>query len=73
MVNRGFDFFERATNPGMQFIEKSSLKGVPQKFIVEVLKRAPPSGITNAAFGNETVDVRIPFEVTPKEWYGEHR
>lgn len=31
-----------------------------------MFKRAPPSGVTNAAFGNETVDVGIPFEVTAK-------
>lgn len=65
-VNRGFDFFKRVTEPGMQFIEECSLKGLPQKLIVKVFKRTPPPGIANAAFGNETVDVRIPFEVTAK-------
>lgn len=49
----------------MQFIEECSLKGLPQKLIVEVFKSTPPPGMTNVAFGNETV-VRIPFEVTAK-------
>lgn len=65
-VNRGFDFFERVTDPGKQFIEECSLKGLAEKLKVKVLERTPPTGIANAAFGNETVDVRIPFEVPPK-------
>lgn len=31
-----------------------------------MFKRAPEPGAANAAFGNETVDVGIPFEVTAK-------
>ena len=49
-VNRGFDFFEGITNPGMHFIKKSGLKRSSKKFVVEVFKRMPTPGITNAAF-----------------------
>lgn len=65
-VNRGFDFFEGVTNPCLHLIEESGLKRFPQKFIVEVLKGTPETGITNTAFRNETVDVRIPFKVPTK-------
>lgn len=65
-VNGGFDFFERVTNPGMHLIKECGLKRFPQEFIVKVFKRTPTPGITNAPFGNEAVDMRIPFEVTAK-------
>ena len=65
-VNRGFDFFEGITNPGMHFVKESGLKRFPKKLVVEVFKRTPTTGITNATFGNEAVDMRIPFKVTTK-------
>lgn len=65
-VNRGFDFLERVTNPGMHFIKECGLKRFPEQFIVEVFKGTPTTGITNATFGNKTVNVRIPFKVTSK-------
>lgn len=65
-VNGGFDFFERVTNRGMHLIKECSLKRFPQEFIVKVFKRTPTPGITNAAFGNETVNMGIPFKVSSK-------
>lgn len=68
-VNRGLDFLKGVTSPGMHFIEESSLKRLPEQFIVEVFKGTPASGITNAAFGNKTVNVGIPFKVTTKSMH----
>lgn len=49
-VNRGFDFFEGITNSGMHFVKENGLKRFPKKLVVEVFKRTPTTGITNAAF-----------------------
>lgn len=37
-----------------------------QEGVVEVRDRAPETKLIDAAFRNKTVDVRIPFEVTPE-------
>lgn len=63
-VYRGFDFFERVSDMSLHFVQKSGLKGFPEQFVAEVFKRTPSTGITNATFGNEAVDMRIPFQVT---------
>ena len=65
-VYRGFDFFEGVSDMLLHFVQKSGLKGFPEQFIAEVFKRTPSTGITNATFRNEAVNMRIPFQVTAK-------
>lgn len=62
-VNGSFYFFEGVADFFVQFIQKSSQEGLAKKLIVEVLKRTPESGITDAAFRNEAVNVGIPFQI----------
>ena len=61
-----FHFFERRSNPVFQFIEKSRAESIAQIVVVKVLYMAPEAVITVTAFGKETVDVRIPFEIPAK-------
>ena len=43
--------------------KQSSLPGITEIFIVEMRLASPPAGITEAALGDKTVNVRIPFEI----------
>ena len=61
-----FYFFERRSDPVFQFIEKSSTESVTEIVVVKVFYMAPEAIITVTAFGKETVDVRIPFEIAAK-------
>ena len=61
-----FHFFERRSNPVFQFIEKSRAESIAQIVVVKVFYMAPEAVITVTAFGKETVDVRIPFEIPAK-------
>lgn len=65
-VYRSFDFFEGVSDMLLHFVQKSGLKGFPEQFIAEVFKRTPSTGITNATFRNEAVNMRVPFQVTTK-------
>lgn len=66
MVNRSFDFFERIPDKGMQFIQKSSLERKAKKLIVKMLFGTPTTGVTDSAFRNEAMNMRIPFEIPPE-------
>lgn len=61
-----FHFFERGSNPVFQFIEKSRAESIAQIVVVKVFYMAPKAIITVAAFGKETVNVGVPFEITAK-------
>ena len=65
-VDRGFDLFERRSDLRFQFIEECSLEGVPHEAVVEVGVCAPETVVSDTAFRDKTVDMRIPFEVTAK-------
>ena len=43
-----------------------SLERQAEELVVEMFFCTPTTGITDATFRNETMDMRIPFEVTPK-------
>lgn len=45
----------------LQLIEESCLKGIPEKPVVEMSNGSPKAVIGEAAFGNEAVDMGIPF------------
>lgn len=61
-----FHFFERRSNPVFQFIEKGRAESIAQIVVVKVLYMAPEAVVTVAAFGKETVNVWIPFEIAAK-------
>lgn len=60
-IDRSFQSFKRVANPGMQFVEEGSLKGIAQEFVVEVFFMLPAERISDTAFRDEAMDVRIPF------------
>ena len=65
-IDRSLKFFKGIADPGMQFVQKGGLKGVTQEFVVEVLLMTPAERISNPAFRNETMDMRVPFQVPAK-------
>ena len=50
----------------MHLIEESCVEGITEKVIVEIRNMPPLSKITVTTFGNETVNMRVPFEITAK-------
>lgn len=69
-VDKGFRFFERRSNAGFKKIEEGCLKGLSKKGIVKMLDDTPKAVIREAAFRNETVDMRVPFQRSPKSVEG---
>lgn len=61
-----FYFFERRSDSVFQFIEKSSTESVTEIVVVQVFYMTPESIITVAAFGKETVNKGILFEIAAK-------
>ena len=61
-VTFGFDFFKRRA----QFIEESGAESTAEIVIVKVPDMTPGAVITVTAFGEEAVDMGIPFEIPAK-------
>lgn len=61
-----FYFFKGRTYFVFHFIEESCAESISQIGVVKVFYMAPEAIITVTAFGKETVDVRIPFEIPAK-------
>ena len=61
-----FYFFKGRTYFAFHFIEKSCAESISQIVVVKVFYMAPGAIITVTAFGKETMDVRIPFEIPAK-------
>ena len=61
-----FNFTKRWANTGNKLLKQYFTEGVPKKVIIKMFDRAPWGDIAGAAFGNEGVDVGIPFQITPK-------
>ena len=61
-----FYFLKGRTYFVFHFIEESCAESISQIVVVKVLYMAPEAVITVTAFGKETVDVRIPFEIPAK-------
>ena len=62
----GFYFFKGRSYFAFHFIEESCAESISQIVVVKVFYMAPEAVITVTAFGKETVDVRIPFEIPAK-------
>ena len=61
-----FCFFKRRSDFVFHFIEKSRTESITEIVVIKVFYMTPESIITVAAFGKDTVDVWIPFEVAAK-------
>lgn len=60
-VATGFNLFERRTNTGFHVVQQSGTESITEEGIVKMRDVAPETVITVTTFGNETVDVRVPF------------
>lgn len=66
VVAFGFYLFERRADDGLHFIQECGTESIAQKGVVKVSDMTPKSIITKTAFGDETVDMRIPFGISAK-------
>lgn len=60
-VATGFNLFERRTNTGFHVVQQSGTESITEEGIVKMRDVAPETVITVTTFGNEAVDVRVPF------------
>lgn len=65
-VTTGFGLFEGRADPGFHFIKKRSTESITEIGVIKVFNMAPEAVITETAFGDKAVDMRIPLEVTAK-------
>ena len=65
-VTSCFYFFKRRPDPDFQFIEESGAESTAEIVIVKVPDMTPGAVITETAFGEEAVDMGIPFEIPAK-------
>ena len=65
-VTSCFYFFKRRPDPDFQFIEESGAESTAEIVIVKVPDITPGAVITETAFGEEAVDMGIPFEIPAK-------
>ena len=65
-VTSCFYFFKRRADPDFQFIEESGAESTAEIVIVKVPDMTPGAVITETAFGEEAVDMGIPFEIPAK-------
>mgnify|MGYP000024506149 FL=1 len=56
-----FNFTKRWANTGNKLLKQYFTEGIPKKVIIKMFDRAPWGDIAGATFGNEGVDVGIPF------------
>ena len=61
-VDKGFGLFEGWPDPLLHFVKENGLESLAQVGIIEMLHRAPESFVREAAFGDEAVDMRVPFQ-----------
>ena len=71
LVAEGLYFFKRGSDLSLHFIEKRGTESVTEERIIKIFYITPETVIAVTAFGNETVDVRVPFEV-PAEGMEDH-
>ena len=61
-----FYFFERRAECCLQFIQKSSAKGIAEVSVIKVFYITPKAVITVSSFRDEAMNVRVPFKVSAK-------
>ena len=65
-VNGGFYRLKGRPDFPFKLVEQDCLEGVPHKFVREEIFLSPFHAVGNAAFGNKTMDMGVPFKVAPK-------
>lgn len=66
LIAEGFHFLKRRADFVSHFIQQGSAESVTQVSIVKIFYPPPETVITEAAFGNEAVNVRVPLEIAAK-------
>lgn len=66
LVAEGFYLFKRWSELSLHFIKKGSTESATEISIIEMTYAAPETIVAVAAFGNEAVDVRVPFQIPAK-------
>ena len=66
LVAEGLYLFKRWSELSLHFIKKGSAESVTEISIIEMTYAAPETIVAVAAFGNEAVDVRVPFQIPAK-------
>lgn len=66
LIAEGFHFLKRRPDFVSHFIQQGSAESVTQESIVKIFYPPPETVITEAAFGNEAVNVRVPLEIAAK-------
>ena len=65
-VAEGFGFLKRRTYYTFHFIEKGGAECISEIGIIEMPDSFPETIVTEAAFEQKTMNVRVPFQVTSK-------
>ncbi len=65
-VTACFHLFERVTSFGFHFIQKGGTESIAEEGVVKVADITPETVAAVAAFRNEAVDMRVPFQVSAK-------
>ena len=66
LVDVRFDSFKRTAYFRFQFIQKSSAECIAKKCVVKVFESAPERRVSDTAFRDKTVDVRVPLKTAAK-------
>ena len=66
VITFGFYFFKRRTENSFHLIEESGTESIPKKGVIKMFDGFPETVITKTAFRDETVNVRVPFEIPAK-------
>ena len=66
LINVSFDSFKRTAYFSFQFIQEGSAECIAKKCVVKMLECAPGRRVTDTAFRDKTVDVRVPLKAAPK-------
>lgn len=62
-VTAGLDRFKGGPDALFHFIKKSGTESITEEVEIKMCDITPKAVIAKAAFGNETVDMRVPFEI----------
>ena len=65
-VTACFHLFKRASKLAFHFIQKGGAERITEESIVKVIDITPETVVTVAAFRNQAVDMRIPFQIPAK-------
>ena len=65
-IDESFRFFERRADTAFHFVEEGSLESFAEVSVMEMSDGAPEAVIRVTAFGDEAVDMGVPFQRTAK-------